>query len=108
MPSPGDAPYRGVIIVRRQGDLVLPIDVELHTEAGLVETLRWDGRGQHTTFEWTGDSKLVAVVLDPEHKILIDQDLSNNVRRRGSSRLAPRVLSHVGHVAHLLMELAAP
>ncbi len=107
-PEADGAAYTGIITVRRRGDLVIPVEVEVRTEGGHVETLRWDGQGPHHTFAWSGDSPIEAVIVDPEHRVLIDQDLSNNVARRAPSRLAPRVLSHAAYLAHVLLELAAP
>ena len=109
-PKPDDpeAERRAVIKVRRKGTLVVPVDIEIRTEDGGVETIRWNGATPHYTYIWTGNSKVSAVIVDPEVKVLIDQDLSNNARRVSPSSFAPRVASHVGYLAQLLMSLTAP
>jgi len=101
-------PHRAVVVIRRKGSLQIPVEIELRSDDGVVDRRRYDGRGSHHTIVWTGHSKLATVHIDPEHAIVIDQDLSNNVFRRDASAVAPRSLSHLGFVAQLVMGLVAP
>jgi hypothetical protein len=94
--------------VRRHGTLRFPVDVDLHDESGSVERLRWDAAGDHALFEHAGPGRLVAVVIDPETRVLLDEDLSNNAQRASRARLAPRVLTHAAFAAALLLAVLAP
>jgi hypothetical protein len=112
--SPDAAPkveggqYRATIVVRHRGDLAFPVEIELHSESGLVQRTPWDGKGEHFTITWTGDAKLKAAVVDPDNHVLIDGDLSNNTYRTSRQNVAPRVLTHVGYITQVLMGLVAP
>jgi hypothetical protein len=44
---------------------------------------------------YTGQAKLVAVVIDPEHHVLLDENLANNAKRTGGSPLGGPVLERV-------------
>jgi Peptidase family M1 domain len=100
--------HEGVVIVRRLGEVVLPIVIELQREDGSSQRLKWDGRGPHHTIRYDGASPLAAVVLDPDHQLLLDHDLSNNVRQRAPSRVAWRTWSHASFIAHALIGVLAP
>jgi hypothetical protein len=102
----GDEP--AWVRVRRHGTLRFPVDVDLHDESGSVERLRWDAAGDHALFDHAGPGRLVAVVIDPETRVLLDEDLSNNAQRASRARLAPRVLTHAAFAAALLLAVLAP
>jgi hypothetical protein len=98
---------RALVVIRRRGTLRFPVEIEL-TSAGGQERRTWDGEGDHHTIVWTGDTDLTSVVIDPDERVLIDQDLSNNVARASRQRVAPRTLSLLAYVAGLVMALVAP
>ncbi|MEZ4442582.1 MAG: M1 family metallopeptidase [Polyangiaceae bacterium] len=111
--APASAPekvaaHAGVVIIRRLGEVVLPVDVELHSEGGEVQSVRWDGEGPHHTIVYRGDTPLASVVIDPEMHLLLDEDLSNNVARRDARSYAPRLAAHAGFFAQLLLGMVAP
>jgi hypothetical protein len=96
-PSPAPAvtepdSYTGQIILRRRGALRFPVDVDLFTEDGSVQRLRWEARAPVETLPYRGKSRLIAVVIDPEHRVLLDDNLANNAQRASSARVAGRVL----------------
>jgi hypothetical protein len=47
-------------------------------------------------------------VIDPDHRILLDDDLSNNAARRGRSLVALRVLERAVFAAELGLLVAVP
>jgi hypothetical protein len=78
-PPPADPGlYLGRAVVVRRGTLTLPVDVALHTADGHTERLHWNGEGDWKAFETEGKSPLVSVVVDPEYRVLLDEDLTNN------------------------------
>ncbi len=84
--------YQGQIILRRRGALRFPVDVDLIAEDGEVQRIRWEAREPAETLPYHGKSRLVAVVIDPEHRVLLDENLANNAQRLAPPRVAARVL----------------
>ncbi|WP_437638830.1 M1 family metallopeptidase [Sorangium sp. So ce854] len=100
--------YRGHAVVRRRGSLVLPVDVELHGADGRVQRTRWPARESVASIPYAGASPLVAVVIDPDHRVLLDEDLANNARRADPDVLAPAVLSRASFGVGLALTLLGP
>lgn len=94
-------------VVVRHGELSFPVDVELRTEAGHVIRERWDGRGPWKVFEHDGASRIVAVVVDPDRSVLIDDDLLNNAVRSDSDG-APHTTARALYSVELLLGALAP
>ena len=90
--SDGKPGYVGHALVRRLGTIRLPVDVLLIAEDGATRTVRWDARSEAQHIPYEGDARLVAAVVDPEHRVLLDEDLTNNAVRIGGKRTAWRVL----------------
>ncbi|MFT3771218.1 MAG: M1 family metallopeptidase [Minicystis sp.] len=74
--------YRGDIFVRRRGTLRFPVDVEVTEADGTVQRLRWDAVEPAARLPWHGRSRIVSAVINPDHRVLLDDDLSNNARRQ--------------------------
>ncbi|HEX6766512.1 MAG TPA: hypothetical protein VF103_13560, partial [Polyangiaceae bacterium] len=70
--------YRGRVVVYRHGDIELPVEIELTDAYGGRTRQRWDGRDTHHVFDWRGDAPLAFAVVDPDHRVLLDDDLTNN------------------------------
>ena len=90
--------YRGRATVYRHGALEIPVEVLLISSDGSRRTESWDGRGTLKTFEYSGSSPLAHAVIDPEHKILLDDDLLNNQAAAHEAAL-PRVHERLGYFA---------
>jgi hypothetical protein len=87
--------YRGDVLVRRRGALRFPVDVDLVAEDGAVQRVRWDARELAKRIPYRGKSRLVAAVIDPEHRVLLDDDLGNNARRVSPARLSGGLLDRI-------------
>lgn len=104
--SPESVPrYRGRATVYRHGVLELPVEVLLIADDGSRRLERWDGRGPFKIFEYSGARPLAYAVVDPEHKILIDDNLLNNQAAASESSL-PRVHERLSYFAALALGLA--
>jgi hypothetical protein len=105
---PAEASGHGYALVRRRGSVALPVFVDLIGEDGRVERVRWMARESLLAIPYGGPSPLAAVVIDPDHRILLDEDLSNNAARRGRSLVALRVLERAVFAAELGLLVAVP
>lgn len=99
--------YIGRVSVYRHGSLVLPVDVLLIAADGTRKLEYWDGRGAFRVFEYRGTSELAHVIVDPEHKLLIDDDLLNN-EAGVSNRVPWRMHERLGYWAALALGGVAP
>jgi hypothetical protein len=70
--------YAGRAVVFRHGTLQFPVDIALGFEDGSKQLRHWDGLGDTFAVDSLGPSRLVSVYVDPEERILIDDDRSNN------------------------------
>jgi hypothetical protein len=103
-----DAGYRGSVLVRRRGALRFPVDVELTGADGTVERVRWDAATPSARLLWHGKSRLAAAVVDPEHRVLLDDDLSNNARRVSPSRFSGALIDRLTFDAETFLSGVLP
>jgi hypothetical protein len=82
-PAPGE--WVVDVVVKRRGDLLLPLTIELTWADGAKEQMTWTHDEQQRSTWWKplarrapSRSKLVAAVIDPEHRYTFDKDLSDN------------------------------
>jgi len=94
--------YVNRLVVHRQGDLELPVEVRLTMQDGTVHLEHWDGAGATFTFERRGPSPLVRADVDPEHRVLLDDDLLDNAATLAPGSLA-RARERLGYFGALLL-----
>jgi hypothetical protein len=72
--------YYSGVNVRRLGEFVFPVEIEVVFDNG--DTLResWDGEDLWKKYRYTRPNKLVSASVDPEHKIVLDVNYTNNSR----------------------------
>jgi hypothetical protein len=105
---PGDktmpGKYEGWALVTRRGTLALPVDVELVADDGTRTRVRWDGVGDSKRVPYAGASPLRAAIVDPDSKILLDQDPTNDwaIAAGHSSGTTSRIEERVTWWAELL------
>ena len=75
----GAALWQSDAVVRRLGDGVWPVTVELRFEGKHVVRREWDGTDRWIRFRATGP-RLVSVTVDPDRKLLLDLNVLNNGR----------------------------
>jgi len=81
--------WRSVVHVRRHGEVVLPVEVELQFEGAPPERRHWDGRDRWVRYEVIGPHPLFAAVVDPDERLVLDANRLNNARRvRSDGRTA--------------------
>jgi hypothetical protein len=100
----GGRPWRSTIVVRRRGEVTLPMSLSLEFEGGRSRAMalqefdlegskaeampllegRKEGRpwlGRWKRIEITGERRLVSATVDPENRVAIDVNRLNNSRR---------------------------
>jgi hypothetical protein len=85
------ATYDGEVTVQRLGGVRMPVEVLVELADGRRVTETWDGQYRWTRFRYPG-TRVTHVVVDPEGKIALDVDPSNNswTDERGIARRAAR------------------
>ncbi len=84
------------VVVRRKGDLILPLTIELTWEGGEKELLTW-ARDEQARSNWwkplasreESSKRLVSAVIDPERRYSFDLDLSDNQWHDAVDRVTP-------------------
>jgi hypothetical protein len=66
------------VTVVRRGDVPMPVDVVLRFDGGHVYRSRWDGEARWKRFRVASGPRLLEAVVDPDEKILLDADRTNN------------------------------
>lgn len=70
--------YENEVIVRRKGEISIPIDLEFIFEGGKVIRVKWDGKQRWNRYTFTEDKKLKCAIVDRDNKILLDINRINN------------------------------
>lgn len=72
--------YRTIVVVRRYGEAIFPVDVETTFKNGQKVTERWDGAERRTIYTYERPSQAVSVRVDPNRVLLLDVNYTNNTR----------------------------
>jgi Peptidase family M1 domain len=96
------ARYIGHAVVLRHGTLELPVQIELRFDDGHRERRSWNGEGTRYAVSCEGAAELVAVTVDPDERVLLDDDLSNNAAG-SADQGAPRSFERVAYALELLL-----
>ena len=72
--------YRSDVRVRGPGWRNLPVVVEMTFDDGVVIRDEWDGRSAYRAYRFTRPAGLRRVRVDPDDRLVIDANVSNNAR----------------------------
>ena len=89
--------YKSKVNVRRLGDFKFPVEIEVVFANGDTIHENWDGQGLWKKFYYTKPTRLVSATVDPDLKIPLDVNVTNNSRTvkaqtLGVNKLSARVL----------------
>ena len=108
--DPGPAPdgWLSRVTIRRLGELILPVEVLVEFGDGDQVIERWDGRDRSITWTWQRPDEVVSVVIDPEEKLVLDINRTNNswiqkADHRGARKLVLRWLFWVQSLLEMLV-----
>jgi hypothetical protein len=83
--APPTTTYRTVVVARRFGEALHPVDVVTTFRNGDKATEQWDGQDRRAIYTYDRASQAVSVQVDPARVLLLDVNYTNN-----SATLEPR------------------
>ncbi len=89
--------YLSGINVRRLGEFIFPVELEVIFDNGDTTREVWDGKDLWKKFRYTKPARLISAEIDPDKKIPLDVNYTNNSRtvngpKIGVNKLAVRFL----------------
>jgi aminopeptidase N len=77
-PKPADGMYRTYVTVRRKGDFIFPVDLEVKFDDGTTATEHWDGRDRWFRYQYDRKAQIVSAEIDPQTQLYLDRNFFNN------------------------------
>ena len=99
--------WLGRVVVYRHGTLQVPVEVEFRFEDGTRVRKSWDGRAARASIECSGKTRVIGAVVDPDLRVLLDDDLTNNTALSGGGSAA-RLVERTLYGAELVLGGAGP
>ena len=89
--------YVSEVSIRRRGEFKMPVEIELHFDDGEVVRENWDGTALWKKYSYEKPAKLVSAAVDPENKLVMDLNYTNNSKSisthlKGEMKLSVRWL----------------
>ncbi|HVJ91979.1 MAG TPA: hypothetical protein VM580_19395, partial [Labilithrix sp.] len=102
--------HDGWVLVVRRGTLRFPVEIELVAKDGSRSRVKWNGESESYRIPYSGTSALHSAIVDPDHRILIDDHPENNFTTVPGhpSAGAPRVFERATFWAATLLGGLAP
>ncbi len=104
----GDGRHLVEIELGRAGTIMLPVDIDVVDEGGEVYRLSWDGMAAGVALSLETSAPVARVVVDPELRVLCDDDLSDNAWSARGPSAAGRILGASSFVARALLAGVTP
>ena len=73
-----DSIYNSLVELSRLGEIKLPVDVMIHFNNGDTIMEVWDGKERFMDYRYTGTRQVDWVKIDPEYKLRMDINFTNN------------------------------
>ncbi len=91
------------IELHRYGDMQLPVEIEVNYSDGSKSHSTWNGKGRSYSFVTQDTTSVLSVVIDPENKLYIDENVLNNSMLMEADRTSYKQVS--GSMHHLFSQL---
>jgi len=72
--------FRTVVVVRRHGEAIFPVEVAIRFADGHVLREQWDGRDRWKQYVYERGARAVSAEVDPDRVLLLDVNFTNNSR----------------------------
>jgi hypothetical protein len=72
--------FETTVVVRRYGEAIFPVDVEVRFEDGSHVREHWNGRDRWKAFTFVRPARATSAVVDPDRVLLLDVNTTNNSR----------------------------
>lgn len=100
--------YLSTVYLRRKGDFVLPVTVEIVFDDGARLREHWDGVDRWKKLSYVRNASVVSAEIDPDHSVLLDVDLFNNSYTTEANGLPARKLTTIwASMQQLFAQLAS-
>jgi hypothetical protein len=73
-----DTLYYSTVRLERMGEVMVPLEIMVWFDDSTSVTEEWDGKARYFDLEYHGAARVTSARIDPEMKILMDTDISNN------------------------------
>jgi hypothetical protein len=89
--------YESTVHVRRLGDFIFPVELEMVFADGDTLLEKWDGRERWKKYSVIRSARLISASVDPKNRIPLDVQIVNNSRtletgKAGLNKLTARIL----------------
>ncbi|MFW6160833.1 MAG: M1 family metallopeptidase [Acidobacteriota bacterium] len=81
--------FHSEVLVRRLGQVKVPVEVEINFDDGTTAREEWDGQYRWKKFSYSGPVKVSSAVVDPESIWVLDINRTNNSLKTDKNRSAP-------------------
>jgi hypothetical protein len=85
--------YESGFTVRRNGDFVFPVEIQAVFSNGDTLTEHWDGKARYRKFSYLRTDRIIYATVDPQRKLLIDRNFTNNSQTLQTDNLGVNKLS---------------
>ena len=81
--------YESEVVIRRLGEVKIPVEVLVVFEDGEKVRDTWDGQYRWRKLTFNHPSRIKMAIVDPDFKLVLDQNRTNNSLMNRANRLAP-------------------
>jgi hypothetical protein len=107
-PTPADGMYRTYVTVRRKGDFVFPVDLQVTFDDGSSATEHWDGKDRWMRYQYDRKAQIASARIDSQDQLFLDRNFVNNsYDQKGDARATHKFRNLWVFASELLSQLLA-
>ncbi len=99
--------FSSKVVVEKNGDFEIPVEIEFIMENGSVKNIIWDGKKKYKIFYFKDRNFVKEVKIDPYLKIAIDKNFTNNFYKVKKKRKVSRWKNFFGVISDYIFSLFA-